>query len=318
MIARLIRPLAFAALALAAGCATPVFAPDDPGERLMNDVRALSSDRYQGRATGTVGGALAQAWVQRRMEQAGLQPGPQGWRQTFITRDRANTEVTGINLVGVLPGSGGPDAPWIVLSAHYDHVGVRNGQIYNGADDNASGVAATLELTRRFRERPLRHNLMVLFPDAEELGLRGARHFVANAPVPVENMALNVNLDMVARGDNGIYWVVGTYQWPVLRPVIEALPVNAPVTIRFGHDTPQDTGANDWINRADQAAFLDAGVPSLFFSVDDHMDYHQPADDPEKIPVDFFVEGVRITEATIRALDADPALLARARAERRR
>ena len=107
-----------------------------------------------------------------------------------------------------------PSLPVIVLSAHYDHLGIRDGRIYPGADDNASGVATLLEIARVCVAQPFRHGLVIAALDAEEGGLQGARAFMAGPPVPKDRIALNVNLDMVARGDKGEIYVAGTPSQP--------------------------------------------------------------------------------------------------------
>ncbi len=121
--------------------------------------------------------------------------------------NRNGVETKGVNIVGNCRGSGagqrpvdGPTvAPVMVVSAHYDHLGVRDGAIYHGADDNASGVAVVLALARHCQRTPWTHDVVFVAFDAEEMGLQGARAFVAAPPVAKERIALNVNLDMVSR-----------------------------------------------------------------------------------------------------------------------
>src|SRR5690606_5806211 len=111
---------------------------------------------------------------------------------------RMGGPVQGWNVAGVIRGSEHPDR-YIVVTAHYDHEGVADGVVWNGADDNASGVAALLELARHFIPRPPRHSIVFLALDGEEQGLLGARAFTADPPVPLKAVAINVNLDMIAR-----------------------------------------------------------------------------------------------------------------------
>lgn len=104
------------------------------------------------------------------------------------------------NLVGYLKGSAEPGR-FTVLTAHYDHLGVRDGLVYPGADDDASGVAAMLAAADYFaRHQPRRSIFFVAF-DGEEEGLQGSRYFVAHPPVELSSLALEINLDMVGRGD---------------------------------------------------------------------------------------------------------------------
>jgi Zn-dependent M28 family amino/carboxypeptidase len=203
---------------------------------------------------------------------------------------------------------------FIVVSAHYDHLGVRDGKIYNGADDNASGVAALLALAEHFARRPPEHSIIFVAFDAEEMGSPGAKAFVERPPVPRASLALNVNLDMVARGDKGELYVAGTHPWPFLRPSLEAAAVNAPVTVRFGHDTPDLKGSDNWIEGSDHRVFNAAGIPFAYFGVEDHPDYHQPTDHSDKIPADFFGRSVQTLVGALTRLDRDLDAIVRAHA----
>ena len=114
-------------------------------------------------------------------------------------------------------------------------------------------------------------------------GLLGARAFLAAKPVPVDAIALDVNLDMVSHSDSGELWAAGTAYTPALRPVLDSLARIAPVHLRFGHDRPGVAGQQDWTNESDQGPFHAAGIPFIYFGVEDHKDYHKPTDDPETI-----------------------------------
>ena len=286
---------------LAVACAHVPTATSQPAtvnaERLMADVTALASDEMQGRGFGEAGGDQARDYIVAAFEQGGLAPLDGGWLRPFTARGSP-----GENVVGVVRGSVEPDR-WIVVTAHYDHEGVQNGQIYNGADDNASGTAALFEMARLLRDHPPRHSVMFVALDGEEAGLLGARAFVADSPIPIEAMILNINLDMVARGDNGILWAVGTRLYPDLIPVIDALPQQAGVERRYGYDDPAVRGRNNWVNLSDQAAFHARGVPIIFYSVDDHGDYHQPTDDAERINATWYRGAVQTAWETLSAVD---------------
>jgi Zn-dependent M28 family amino/carboxypeptidase len=230
------------------------------------------------------------------MEAAGVQPPESGYRQVFSWPGG-----TGENLVGTLPG-GDPDGNVIVLTAHYDHVGIRNGVIYNGADDNASGAAAVLEIARQLSEAPLMHPVVVALLDAEEVGSWGARALLDSPPVPIERIALNVNLDMVARTD-GVLWAAGAYHSPGLRPVLEEVAARAPSTLRLGHDRAGAPEGDDWTGSSDHSAFHEAGIPFVYFGVEDHEDYHRPTDDVERVDPAELVASVRTILMALRALD---------------
>lgn len=278
------------------GAAQTVAATDTAG--LMATVRALAADSMEGRRIGTPGGARARAYLLRRLTALGIASLAQGYEQPFVVKD----SIRGVNLLGVIRGTGFPDR-YIVLSAHYDHVGIHRGQIYHGADDNASGVAAVLAMAESLKRTPLTHSVIVALLDGEEGGLLGARAFLAAEPVPVEAMALNVNLDMVSHSDSGELWAAGTAQTPALRPVLDSLARVAPVRLRFGHDRPGVAGQPDWTNDSDHGPFHAAGIPFIYFGVEDHRNYHKPTDDPETITPAFFGRAVGTMLAAVRRLD---------------
>jgi Zn-dependent M28 family amino/carboxypeptidase len=207
-----------------------------------------------------------------------------------------------VNLVALVPGRGSAREV-LVLSAHYDHIGVRDRQVYNGADDNASGAAALLEITRQVVARPLQHTLVVALLDAEEQGSRGARAFVTSPPVPLQSIALDVNLDMVAR-TAGVLWAGGAYHTPSLRPILERVAAEAPLTLRLGHDRPGAPEGDDWTDQSDHGVFHDLGIPFVYFGVEDHPDYHRPTDDFERVDAGEYVASVRTILLGLRALDA--------------
>ena len=125
-----------------------------------------------------------------------------------------------------------------VVSAHYDHLGIRDGVIYPGADDNASGVAVLLELAAYCRKNPFRRSIVFAAFDAEEGGLNGARAFVASPPIAKDRIALNVNLDMVSRSDKREIYIAGTFHTPDLKAPLEKVAKTARVKVLFGHDRP--------------------------------------------------------------------------------
>lgn len=304
-----------AALVLLAGCAAPEAVVDAPAApapagdyaQLMDDVRILSADDMEGRDTGAPGGERARAYIVSRLEALGVQPASFGRLQPFEatgrTREGPKT-FNGVNIVGLIPGAVTPDR-YIVVTAHYDHVGMNGGQIYNGADDNASGVATMLELARRLKAAPPRHSVLIVALDGEERGLLGAREFVKAPPVPLTAMALNLNFDMISRAEtDGHLWVTGTYQNPALRPILDGVAPVGAVSLAFGKDTPQDTGADNWVEASDHAAFHEAKVPFLYLGVDYHPDYHRPSDDFERITPAVFQNASEIAISAFLALDA--------------
>jgi Zn-dependent M28 family amino/carboxypeptidase len=266
--------------------------------RLLTTLSVLAHDSMEGRAAGTEGGARARRFLAGRLAEARIEPLGTNFDAAFELPEGRGT---GVNLVALLPGA--VSSPYIVLSAHYDHVGVRDGQIYNGADDNASGTAMALEIARVLRSEPAHHPVILVLFDAEEGGLRGARHFVAEPPVPLADIALNVNLDMVARAE-GVLWAGGAFHTPALRPVLESVADRAPLALRLGHDRPDAPEGDDWTTQSDHGAFHAAGIPFVYFGVEDHPDYHRPTDDFEAVNPADFVGAARTVLAALRALDA--------------
>ncbi len=306
---------AIAAALTLAGCETmtpeaaataPVAATAADYTQLMDDLRILSADDMQGRDTGSEGGARAREYIVARLEALGVQPSPMGrlqpWEMQGRTREGVKT-FNGTNIIGVIPGTRVADK-YIVVTAHYDHVGVNNGEIYNGADDNASGVATMLELAKRLKANPPEHSVLIVALDGEERSLLGAKHFVEAPPVPLSSISMNLNFDMTARADSdGKLWVTGTYQHPYFRPLLERIAPRGAVSLAFGKDTPEDKGADNWVEASDHAAFHRAGLPFLYFGVNYHPDYHRPSDDFEKVVPATFQSSTELAIEGFRALD---------------
>jgi Zn-dependent M28 family amino/carboxypeptidase len=185
-----------------------------------------------------------------------------------------------------------PKLPYLVVSAHYDHLGIREGQIYPGADDDASGVAVVLEIAAYCQRTPFRHSIVFAAFDAEERGLQGAKAFLAKPPVPKERIGLDVNLDMVSRNDKREIFISGTYPYPELKPILDPVVKRSAVTVLYGHDKPVAIagGVEDWTNQSDHGPFHEAKIPFVYFGVEDHPDYHKPTDTADKINRGFFVD----------------------------
>jgi len=287
----------------AAALSTPRSAVLD-ADQMLADVRALSSDEMQGRGAGTPGGARARAYVAARFERAGLKAFGASYLQPFNFTPRGETAAReGANVVGYVRGTARPDS-YLVVSAHYDHLGVREGQIYNGADDNASGVAGLIASAAHFVRRPPRHSVIFVAFDAEEIGGVGSKKFVAAPPVDQKSIVLNVNLDMIGRSERGELYVAGAGRYPQLKTYVERIAARAPVKLLAGHDDPK-LGAGDWTSQSDQAAFHAAGIPFLYFGVEDHRDYHRPTDDFEKLDREFFVRAAETVLSAVSLLDAE-------------
>lgn len=189
---------------------------------------------------------------------------------------------TGRNVVGLLPGSDPVLADqYLVLSAHYDHVG-RNaaGVIWNGADDNASGTAALLALAESFASEPRRPRRTLAFAafSGEEEGLVGSARLLAQGGLPEEKIAALLNLDMVGRSINRSAHVLGSQSSPALRSIVDKAALNLGLHL--------DYESEEFFDRSDQAPFYYAGIPVLFVNTSEHPDYHSPTDTWEKLDYD--------------------------------
>ncbi|MBC7686441.1 MAG: M28 family peptidase [Bdellovibrionales bacterium] len=269
--------------------------------RLVEDVRSLAAPAMKGRRTGTDGSKLAQAYITKRFEQIGLQPYGASYVMPFSFTHTSLRALVGVgksykakypsaaNLVGYINGSAEPGRI-MVVSAHYDHLGECNGVMYPGADDNASGVGAMLAIAAYFKQHPPRNTIVFAAFDAEELGLKGAEAFVASLPFPRERLAMNLNLDMVSRNDNNEIWVAGVFHNPMLKDLVAAAAKRSALKVKIGHDKPLLFAGTveDWTGSSDHGPFHAAGVPFLYFGVEDHADYHQSTDVADKINPQFY------------------------------
>jgi Zn-dependent M28 family amino/carboxypeptidase len=274
-------------------------------ERLLRDVETLSSDAMAGRKTGTPGGALARTYVARRFKESGLKFYASSPLQFFTFTDpKTKVEHQGANVVGYLKGRTFPES-YLVVTAHYDHVGVNKGEIYNGADDNASGVAALFAMSKYFSaHRPAHSIIFVAFDDEEGTG-GGARKFVSAPPVDIRSIILNVNLDMISHNDRNELYAVGTHHYPSLKPYLERVGASAAIKLLFGHDAPDLPRGQDWTAQSDHFAFHRAKIPFIYFGVEDHKDYHRPTDDFENINQVFYVHAVEAILEAVKAFDAN-------------
>lgn len=286
-------------------------APVVDAERLMADLRYLASDELAGRGVGTPGNAAAREYIVSAFEWIGLAPVAGSYTHAFrFTGRRDGVEREGVNVLGVVEGTTHPDR-WIVVTAHYDHVGIgrpdeSGDSIYNGADDNASGTAALLALAAYFKEHRPAHTILFAALDAEEMGLQGARALVAQPPVPLEQIVANVNMDMVSRGDKGELYAVGTYHYPQLLPLVERIAARSKITLLTGHDRPDLPPGDDWTMASDHGPFHRAGIPFLYFGVEDHPDYHRPSDEADKVDPAFYAAAVETVIDAVREIDREP------------
>jgi len=191
------------------------------------------------------------------------------------------------NVVAVLPGSDPAlRNEYVVLSAHFDHVGVgrpdaEGDSIYNGADDNASGTAALLELAEAFASlpEPPARSLLFLAVSGEEKGLLGSQYFTDHPTVPIDAIVANINIDMVGRNAPDTVVVIGL-DYSSLGPLVQQIASRPELGIAVLADPwPEQR----FFFRSDHFNFARREIPALFFFAGTHPDYHRPSDEPEKI-----------------------------------
>jgi hypothetical protein len=242
-------------------------------------VEALADDSLEGREAGSRGGRAASIYLAREFARHKLKPA--GGDGTYFQQFLGNCR----NVLGILPGRDPAlKEQYVLLCAHYDHVGYGNrrnsngptGFIHNGADDNASGTAAlleTIEAVTSLAEPPKRSILFALW-DSEENGLNGSRHWIGNSTVPLRNVTTAINLDMVGRLRNDRLTVYGTRTSAGLRRLMCQANRGCELLLDFSWEMNDDS---------DHHNFFAAGIPVMMFHTGLHEDYHRPSDDAPKI-----------------------------------
>jgi len=269
--------------------------------QLLRDLQTLAADDMEGRLVGTPGSARAREYIVRRFKEAAVEPLGTSHEHPFTFQGRGGDR-PGVNVLGLVRGRRDPNR-YVVVTAHYDHLGVRGGQVFNGADDNASGVAVLLAVAAQLSANRPNHSVLLAALDAEEQGLHGARALVAKPPVARDQIAINVNLDMVARDPGNILYASGTAHYPFLKPLLSDV-AQPPVVLRFGHDVAGTPG-DDWTRDSDHFPFHQAGIPYVYFGVEDAAQHHKPTDDADSVTREFFVGAANTILAAIRKIDAN-------------
>lgn len=267
--------------------------------QLLHDVAVLSADSMQGRLSGTEGSRKAQHYIAGRFSEIGLQAYNTGYRHTFSFEGRGIAVKEAVNLIGVIPGK---TDKTIVITAHYDHVGIRNDEIYNGADDNASGVGALLAAAAYFKKNKPHYTLVFAALDGEELGLQGANAFLENPPLPLAQIELNVNMDMLGLNNKGELYASGAYHNPQLLPLLQQVKSRPQARLLTGHDRPEQ-GKDDWTRQSDHFQFHKRQIPFIYFGVEDHPHYHKPTDVYENLNHVFYPDAAALVIDFVRLLD---------------
>jgi Zn-dependent M28 family amino/carboxypeptidase len=303
-----------AALVLATANIQAQEAPDSA--RMMRTLGELADDAMQGRLVNTEGSVRAQGFITGALLKIGVKPfSGNRFAQPFKFAGRGATadSTPGTNLIGMITGSKYPNR-YIVISAHYDHKGIRHStattkapadSIFNGADDNASGTAGILELASYFAKHQPQHSIIFAFFDAEESGDRGSRAFVASSIMPnKDSVIIDLNLDMVGRNVSNELYAAGTTPYPQLLPYVQEAAKRSGLKLLTGHDGAP--GKDDWTNQSDHGAFHAKKIPYLYFGEEDHPDYHQLSDHVSGIMPGFYVSAIRTVLDIAKQIDAKP------------
>ena len=260
-------------------------------DELREHANVLASDTFEGREAGQRGGRAAGAYIASQLKRLGVRAGGDDGSpfQHFGSQYR--------NILALLPGSDDTlSNELLIVGAHYDHVGYGKrtnsfgpyGNIHNGADDNASGVAALLEIIEALmlREPRQRRSILFVFWDAEEKGMLGSKHWVANPTVSLENVRLVLNVDMIGRLTDdkavdilGVRTAAGFRQW----------------VARQNHDDSLKLHFNWNINAdSDHYPFVQRRIPYIMPFTGKHDDYHRPTDDPDRLNLDGMLKLTRL------------------------
>jgi len=280
--------------------------PPIRADELRRHVEFLADPAQEGRGLGSAGIDTAAAYIARRFHEIGLQPaGPGGsYFQPFEAKTKAG-KVGTRNVVGLLPGNPEGARPYILLGAHYDHLGYggddfrgsERGRIHPGADDNASGVAGILEIAEYFASADaLDRTLVFVAFSGEELGLLGSAYFVDHPTLPLEQVLAMLNLDAVGRPDPGTVTLFGT---DTAAEFDSLLLLGNEKNLKLKTE-------GDGIGPSDHTSFALKGIPVLHFFGAAHMDYHRPTDTPEKLHYPDMEQLVRFTARMVEILDSVP------------
>ncbi len=294
-------------LAALAGIAIVVSSCDSspavPPEQILTDIQYLADEAQEGRGLGTAGLDASAAYIANRFGQVGLQPVDDGgYLQEFVLDSTAPALVhSGIgaeevkNVVGIIPGRGALANQAVVIGAHYDHLGLggsssldpdSTGVVHNGADDNASGTAAIIEVARLLAERSAADQRTIVFVafTGEETGLLGSDYYVKNPVVSNDSTFAMINFDMVGRLRENTLIAIGTGSATEMPMLLDSVNAES----QFELATQEDP----W-GRSDHSSFYGASMPVVHLFTDSHEDYHRPTDDIEKLDLDGVV---RISE----------------------
>lgn len=288
---------------------------------LRTDIAFLASDALEGRGTGTSGNDSAAVYIARRFRGLGLTPFDSDFEQHFVAHPLSGHNVAPRslrtqNVVALLPGRDSTlRGEFVIVGAHFDHLGRstegaldpdRRNAIRHGADDNASGTAAVLELARLFAASPPRRSIVFVAFSGEELGLLGSEYFVSNSPIPLDSSVAMINFDMVGRLRDDkliVYGVSTAVELPALLDSANRGTEREPLSpLRI-------TALGDGYGPSDHSSFYARNIPVLHFFTDLHEDYHRASDVVSKINETGEARVVDVAENVIREIADRPTRL---------
>ncbi len=271
-------------------------------ERLQNNLTSIAADSMEGRDTGSEGQKKAGRYIIDFYKRNGItypkgannyyQPIPAAYLNAKYNEKLNDSE----NIWAYIEGTEKPDEV-VVVSAHYDHVGIKNGEVYNGADDDGSGTVAIMEIAAAFQKAKNEGNgpkrsVLILHMTGEEHGLHGSRYYSENPLFPLTNTVADVNIDMIGRRDNfhpdsnNYVYVIGSdYLSTDLYTICEqANQQYIQLNLDYKYNDKKDS--NRFYYRSDHYNFAKNGIPSVFLFNGTHEDYHKATDEVSKIEFD--------------------------------
>lgn len=280
---------------------------------LKTYLRVVASDEMQGRETGSAGQKKAGNYLISHYQKNNITfpEGANSYYQpipaSFLNARRNENLPDSENIWAFIKGSEKPEEI-VVVSAHYDHVGVKNGEVYNGADDDGSGTVALLEIAQAFQLAKAaghgpKRSILFLHVTGEEHGLHGSRYYSENPLFPLANTVADVNIDMIGRRDEKhansndyIYLIGSDYLSSDLYSICEkANKEFVHTTIDYTFNDKNDP--NRFYYRSDHYNFAKNNIPSVFLFNGVHADYHQASDEVDKIEFDALAKRTQLAFA---------------------
>ena len=269
---------------------------------LKKHLYIIAADSMEGRETGSAGQKKAGKYLisQYQQNQISFPKGASDFYQavpaSFLNKKRNNNLPDSENIWAFIEGSEKPEEV-IVISAHYDHVGIENGDVYNGADDDGSGTSALLEIAQAFQMAKKaghgpKRSILFLHVTGEEHGLLGSRYYSENPLFPLANTVADVNIDMIGRRDalhadtNNYVYIIGANRLSSELDHISATMNQKYVGLDLDYRFNDPKDPNRFYERSDHYNFAKFGIPSVFFFNGVHADYHKKSDEPNKIEYD--------------------------------